>query len=237
LTDALARSLGTALELETEVRSLARAGAGWRLGVTRHGIAAAWDCDDVVVASPAPAAARLLDAVLPSAARELASVKSAPVAVVALGYADAGGARALDGFGFLAARGEGLRCLGALAETNVWGREPRGFLVRVMLGGTPDPGALDLSDDELTAIARQDLRQACGLAAEPAVRRVARWRAAIPQYGHGHGTRVAAVESAAAALPGLHLAGAAYRGVALNDLCRGARDVALRIAARDRGRT
>ena len=43
----------------------------------------------------------------------------------------------------------------------------------------------------------------------------------MPQYGVGHLDRVARIEARAAALPGLSLAGAAYRGVGIPDCVRG----------------
>ena len=42
----------------------------------------------------------------------------------------------------------------------------------------------------------------------------------MPQYHVGHGGRVEAIERCTAALPGLHLAGGAYRGVGIADCIR-----------------
>ena len=50
--------------------------------------------------------------------------------------------------------------------------------------------------------------------------RVSRWPASMPQYRVGHLARVDAIERRAAALPGLHLTGAAYRGVGIADCVR-----------------
>ena len=44
---------------------------------------------------------------------------------------------------------------------------------------------------------------------------VARWPASMPQYHVGHLQRVAEIESRAANLPGLALAGNAYHGVGI----------------------
>jgi oxygen-dependent protoporphyrinogen oxidase len=49
---------------------------------------------------------------------------------------------------------------------------------------------------------------------------VARWTKAMPQYHVGHAGRVETIERCAAALPGLHLAGGAYRGVGIADCVR-----------------
>ena len=64
---------------------------------------------------------------------------------------------------------------------------------------------------------RGELRELLGIAAEPLLVRVAALPRAMPQYAVGHLERVAAIEARAAALPGLALAGEAYRGVGIPD--------------------
>ena len=58
-----------------------------------------------------------------------------------------------------------------------------------------------------------------------------RWERGIPQYHLGHLDRVAAIETAAAAHPGLFLGGNAYRGIALNDCTEQAELLAGKVAA------
>lgn len=187
--------------------------------------------DIVVFAAPAAATAALLGGIAPEAAAEMLQIEYAPIAVVALGFDDpAARPPALDGFGFLVARGESLQILGALCESSIWPRGGGGFLVRCMVGGTRAPHLLQLSDAELLEIVRGDLRNSAGLAAEPSVARVVRWPAAIPQYNAGHAARVERIESALAAHPRLLLAGAAWRGVSVNDLCKRAPMIAAQVA-------
>ncbi|MBI2158415.1 MAG: protoporphyrinogen oxidase, partial [Candidatus Rokubacteria bacterium] len=59
-----------------------------------------------------------------------------------------------------------------------------------------------------------------GITAPPVLTRVARWPKAMPQYHVGHLARVETIERLAAALPGLGLAGGAYRGVGIADCVR-----------------
>ena len=66
-------------------------------------------------------------------------------------------------------------------------------------------------------VVRGELRHLAGVAASPELTRVHRHPLAMPQYAVGHLERVAAIEARAAALPGLALAGAAYRGVGVPD--------------------
>ena len=101
------------------------------------------------------------------------------------------------------------------------GRAPAGrVLLRCFVGGALNEGALDSDDATLIATARAELREALGVTAEPLLARVHRWPKAMPQYHVGHLGRVGAIERCAAALPGLHLAGGAYRGVGIADCVR-----------------
>ena len=75
------------------------------------------------------------------------------------------------------------------------------------------PTCSALDDATLIATVRRELRALLGIDAAPLFVRVQRHPRAMPQYAVGHLDRVAAIEARAAALPGLALAGAAYRGV------------------------
>jgi oxygen-dependent protoporphyrinogen oxidase len=87
------------------------------------------------------------------------------------------------------------------------------LVLRASVGRFGDTAALDRDDDELVAAVRDDLAALLGLAVEPLETVVARWGGGLPQYGVGHGERIAALEDAVAAVPGLAVAGAALHGV------------------------
>jgi oxygen-dependent protoporphyrinogen oxidase len=53
----------------------------------------------------------------------------------------------------------------------------------------------------------------------------------MPQYTVGHSARVEEIESRAANIPGLHLAGNAYRGIGIPDCVRSGKSTAQTIAA------
>ena len=87
-------------------------------------------------------------------------------------------------------------------------------------GGALNAGMLSEDDGALTLRARADVRDALGVTAEPVLTRVARWPASMPQYRVGHLARVETIERRLVALPGLGLAGGAYRGVGIADCVR-----------------
>src|SRR5262249_24529897 len=89
---------------------------------------------------------------------------------------------------------------------------------------------VDWGDERLVGAVRAELAQSLYLQAAPVFVHVARWDRAIPQYHLGHLERVARIEELAGRLPGLYLAGNAYRGVALPDCVEQADRVARRVA-------
>ena len=67
-----------------------------------------------------------------------------------------------------------------------------------------------------------------GIEGPPTLSRVWRHPAAMPQYEVGHLEHVAALEARLARLPGLVLAGSAYRGVGISDCVRSGEEAAER---------
>jgi oxygen-dependent protoporphyrinogen oxidase len=142
--------------------------------------------------------------------------------------------RALDGFGFLIPRGEGPRILGVLWDSSIYpGRAPSGrALLRAMIGGAHDEGALALDDAALLSVVRKDLALTMGLEADPVLVRIFRHPRGIPQYTVGHLDRLARAEARLERLPGVYLAGNSYRGVAINACVAEAGPLAGRILSR-----
>ncbi|WP_171165618.1 protoporphyrinogen oxidase [Streptomyces sp. I05A-00742] len=233
LVDALVDRLGERLRTGRGVTGLRRdpgPDGGWLVSTATDGPVRA---DHVVVAIPAPAAARLLAPLLPSAAGTLAAVRYAPVRVVSVGYRRRDLAAVPRGFGYLTLPSEPTRIAGVVHSSAVFpdSAPPDGVLLRAFAGGAEDPGFTELSSDEAVAAVHRDATVLFGPANGPAFRHDHVWKEAIPQYTTGHGERVRGVLAAAAALPGLHLSGSAYHGVAVNDCVRDARRAAAEVRA------
>jgi protoporphyrinogen/coproporphyrinogen III oxidase len=207
--------------LRQRVASLERTAGCWRVATT-DGLRL--DADRVIVAGEAHGAARLLRYVDPTLATLLAEIEYAGAATVSLGYRRAEVPHPLDGFGFVVPRTEGKSILAVtFSSVKYPGRAPEGHvLLRCFLGGALDARALDEDDAELVHRARMELSEALGITAEPMLSRIARWPASMPQYRVGHLARVETLERRALKLPGLHLAGGAYRGVGIADCVRSA---------------
>jgi oxygen-dependent protoporphyrinogen oxidase len=215
-----ARLPAGAVQLKQRVTGLERRGAGWRIATDGGG---PLDADQVIVASESHVAGRLLRYVDPALATLLGEIPYASSATVSFGYRRADVPHALDGFGIVVPRTE-QRALLACTFSSVKypGRAPEGHaLLRCFVGGALNEAILALDDAALVDRARDELRQALGITAPPVLTRVSRWPQAMPQYHVGHLARVETIERLAAALPGLGLAGGAYRGVGIADCVRG----------------
>ena len=106
---------------------------------------------------------------------------------------------------------------GSFSSLKFAGRAPEGtLLARVFLGGALQTEMMMLDDAAMIAAARAEFASLLGVIAEPALAHVRRWPEAMPQYMVGHLARVAQIERAAA-LNGIHLAGAYLRGVGIPD--------------------
>src|SRR5256885_1552265 len=118
----------------------------------------------------------------------------------------------------------GIPAAPALARAFRWPKAmpqyPRGHLARVETLERAGEAVLELDAAPLGMGARAGLREALGITAAPALARVFRWPKAMPQYHVGHLARVETIERRAGALPGLDLAGGAYRGVGIADCVR-----------------
>jgi protoporphyrinogen/coproporphyrinogen III oxidase len=222
LVRALASRLpDSSVVLGQRVASVERAGARWRVA-TADGVR--FDADRVILAGESHGAARLLRYVDPTLATLLGEIEYAGAVTVSLGYRRADVPHPLDGFGFVVPRTENKAVLAAtFSSVKYPGRAPEGHvLLRCFLGGALNAGALAEDDTALIARARTELREALGVTAAPVLTRLARWPASMPQYRVGHLTRVETIERRVRALPGLQLAGGAYRGVGIADCVRGA---------------
>jgi oxygen-dependent protoporphyrinogen oxidase len=221
LTDRLAERLGDRVQLGTTVTRIEPEGAGWRI-VHRHGSVTA---ERVIVAAPAGAAAAMVANFDAELARRLAEIAYAPMRVIGVAFRREDVAAPLDGFGFLAARGCGVRILGATYTSSMLPEQapPGTVYVRIFMGGAADPTAAMLDAETARAIALADLATTLGITAAPIAYHEMVWRNAIPQYALGHRRRVHAIERLTLAHKGLALTGNAYRGLGVNDTVRAAR--------------
>ena len=189
--------------------------------------------DAVIIATPAHAAADVLQSADENLARDLGEIKYSSSVTVTLGYDEEVRRLLPPGFGFLVPRSEGHRMLAATFVHNKFPhRAPENrALVRCFLGGASDEEILDSSEDQILEIVRGELRQIIGIAldAEPLFARVYKWKSSMAQYSVGHLERLQRIESLRQKLPGLALAGNGYNGIGVPDCVRSGAEAAGKI--------
>lgn len=188
----------------------------------------------VVLATPAFAAADLVDPFDPELAatlREIPFVSSATVSV-AFGAADV--PRTLPGYGYVTPRVEGGDVVACTWTSNKFpGRAPGdGVLLRFFLGRAGREEIAAAGDEEIRAVIRAELGRVLGIRVEPMLWRIYRWPRGLPQYTLGHPRRMQRIAARLALNPGLTLAGASYRGVGLPDCIASGRAAAEAALAR-----
>ncbi len=178
--------------------------------------------DGVILAVPTHAAAQLLSECRPALAGELAGIQYSSSITVALGYGRDVRESLPPGFGFLVPRSEGKRLLAATFVHNKFPhRAPEDrALLRCFFAGSNAEDVWPLSDDEIIAVVRNELREIVGLRGVPLFARVYKWKSAMAQYGVGHLERLERIEQLRQQMPGLALAGNGYRGIGVPDCIR-----------------
>jgi oxygen-dependent protoporphyrinogen oxidase len=230
LPQQLAGRLGDRLRLGNPVHEIRREAGKFTLATGEGDFIA----DEVLLTVPAHSAAELLRQLAPKAVPALNAIPTAPIAVVMMAYEDARAfKRPVHGFGFLVPRGEDPSLLGTLYCHDIFRDQapPGQLFLRVMVGGSRMPEAINLGDRELLAGVRNALARVLGADPEPDRIWIVRWDRGISQYTVGHHDRVNMAEEAAGSA-GIELAGSSYRGVSVNDCIKSARSAAGRIANR-----
>ena len=232
LTAAVASSAveaGADLRTGLAARRLARSGAGV---VASFSDGSSSRFEAVIIATPANAAAVLLDEPLPRAASRLDAIPHGTSVLVTLAYPRDRVGHDLAGHGYLVPSSEGGPIAACTWSSEKWtGRAPADTVLLRMF--VRDEGsAASLPETALVAAARADAERTLRITGEPVLVRTARYEHAMPRYTVGHLDRVAAIEASMDAWPAVTLAGASYRGVGLPDCISQGKAAAARVADR-----
>lgn len=231
LPQRLAQELGNGLLLEARVASIRQISSGFELTAEHQSETKQFACSRLILATPANAAANLVEAFAPEVAGQIRDIPYASIASVPLAYQTAQFSTPPSGFGFLTPRSEGLRTLGSIWNSSLFtDRAPEGWILTTnFIGGATDPEAARLGDDELVRIVHNDLKRALGITGEPRRLPITHYERAIPQYVIGHAARIAKLETVLRNYSGLRLIGNYLHGVAIGDCIRQAEELAREI--------
>ena len=189
------------------------------------------EAEAVVLACPAYAASELTESLDVEISRLLAEIPYAPLWVVCFGYERGKVPGDLNGFGFLAAKGERRSILGTLWDSSIFPhRAPEGYvLLRSMMGGATWPDVMSQAESEVKQKVEGDLKAVMGITEEPDFVRIYPHSRAIPQYCIGHARRLRALEEMASLFPGFFFTGNAFFGVGINDCVQASNEVATKV--------
>ena len=215
LVEALvARLAGDDVRLNSPACLVERVATGYRVNLADGQSITA---DALVLATPAFVTAQLLADLSPHVAAVLTQIPYVDVATIWLAYPRSCVGRVMDGTGFLVPPEEGKLLVGCTWSSTKWPHlaDDSLVLIRCMVGRRGDHRWLSLDDDNLVRLVHEELVEAMGMASGPVDQSIQRWPQAMPQYLVGHQHRLDALGAAARHLPGLHLTGAAFRGVGI----------------------
>ena len=182
----------------------------------------AFDADAIILAMPTHECSRLLSPLHPTLGGLLGQIPYSSSMTVSLGYAEGTIGHLPPGFGYLVPRQENRRMLACTFVHRKFNhRAPEGkALLRCFLGGSRDPEALNLPDEEVVSLVREELKEILSFSFDPLFCRIHRWPASMAQYPVGHAERIRRIRSQLEDLPGIYLAGNAYSGIGISDCIR-----------------
>jgi oxygen-dependent protoporphyrinogen oxidase len=210
------RSAGAQLFTGATVQDLvAGVEGGYTLTVDEGSATQLMTFDGVIFALPAWEAATILETIEPDASAALRDIPQRSSGVVSLGYTQPSIGPRLKGTGYLIPRIEGRPASGTTYSSAKWhNRAADGTtLIRVYFGRGKGQEVLQHADDQLVAVAQEELRQTLGITEAPATVHVTRWTNSMPQYTIGHLDRVSTITQLIAGHRGLALAGNMLRGI------------------------
>ena len=217
LVDAVTR-INADLRLKTRAQRLTF-DHGWTITTDK---AEQIKADAVCLAVPAYVAASLLKDTHEQLAQKLREIKYASTATINFGYRRAAIKHPLAGFGFVVPFIEKRSLIACTFSSVKFSRRAPDdqVLLRAFAGGALQPEIFALDEAEMSKRVESDLRELLGIREDPRFIEVAKWERSMPQYEVGHLDRVSEIEKLVSRLPGLSLAGNAYRGAGIPDCIR-----------------
>lgn len=185
----------------------------------------------VIVTSGAHEVPAMLPFLSSEEKKAFSSLQYARVVEVALGFKEWKG-RPLDGFGGLIPHREGRKLLGALFLSSfLKDRAPeKGALLTLFLGGVRNDKMVDLSDEEIKQIVKDEMMDLFDLPDfDPDLLEISRYQHAIPQYGVESEDRFRTIQELEERFSGLFLAGNQRDGIGMADRIKQASDLAKKI--------
>jgi len=219
LAQRLANAAGVCFRGEHTVTDLSRTRDGWRVVANTSTGERVVHAAQLVLSTPAYAAAELLREQSAELSTLLDGIEYASLNVVHTGYARGAIEHPLDGNGFLAQGLGGTPLIGSMWISSLFDRRaPAGrALLSNYVGGALYPDAATWSDARLLDATMTALRPLLGIRSDPEMVRIDRHRRAMPLYHGDYCRRMQHLKELLATQPGLYLAANYRDGIAVRD--------------------
>lgn len=181
--------------------------------------------DILIIATPAYAAAKIVEYLNPVLGLILDQAHYAPIAVAGLLFKNDSFKKIPDGFGYLIPSNQNKDILGLLIESNVYVNRAGGdqIMMRVLLGGAHHPAIINDSQEAILAKAIKEIDSVYGLVSRPIETFVKQWPKAIPQYEINYPAWRQSIAEQCSKTPGLYLCANYLDGISFNDCINNAK--------------
>jgi len=224
-------SLGGEIRTGAAVTEISRHREGYLVTT----VDSAFECDAVVVASPARHSAAFVRPLSEDASRQLAAWDHASVVMVTLAVPASQWRSKWTGSGYLVPKPDQRWVTAVSFGSNKWAHwapADGSRILRVSLG-RDGMDVMHHDDDTLLNLTLADLKHHLGVDFAPTETRITRWRESFPQYRPHHFARLSLLEATLQqAAPGVVLAGASFRGIGIPACVQQARAAASSVLAR-----
>ena len=219
------------LRLGCRVNELSSPTDGWSVGL--EGEQQPHPFDAVLMSTSSQATSPLLTNEFPELSELVGQIPLAGAAVVTLGYRRCDIDHPLDAFGVIVPQIENRPLIAiSISSQKFAGRAPEEcVLFRVFSGGACQQEVMQWDDQQIIESTKRQLQELLQVQGEPLFSQLKRWEASMPQYHVGHVDLVDQIEQQVAAIPGLELAGNAYRGIGIPLCIRSAKAAIQRLIA------
>lgn len=190
-----------------------------------------FDADAVVVCAPASAAANMLASTNADLSSLLGLVNYEAALVVNLIFDTTQVKSKLDAFGFVVPAKETASIRACTFSSVKFDRRASSgkILMRVFLSADAQHELMSHADSRIISCVLEDLRKYLHIEGSPLETAVIRHKVGLPQYYVGHTETVRQITQLVAGIPGLYLAGNAYKGPGIPDCIRSGKTAALAV--------
>ncbi len=189
-----------------------------------------YTADELFICTPAFQAASLFKKFDATLAEQLEQINYVPMIVVGLMYSEKAFKNLPKGYGYLIPSAQKKEILGVLVESNIFTNRcvPGQIVFRVMIGGGRFPDILKKSEEELVALAINEIKSTYETLGNPKTIFFTGWSKAIPQYDGNYVLFKDYWQAHQIKSKNLHLVANYLEGVSFNDCIENAYQAAVK---------